>query len=564
MKTHKRLSSARFCLLACTWASSQMLSDRPSTNHQGDNVNIGVRLAGPITFMDVTEEVGLEEPLKGVHGHSVAWGDITNDGYPDLFVGTFATHADERYAFRGHGPYPEPDKLFLNDGGKGFTEVTPSPTEVKGMSSGAAFADFDNDGHLDLVTSHIANTSEDNPFGRSNGLYRNDGKGGMIDVSAGSNLIFNVDTVVVSARNTFVLDYDGDGMLDLLMQDDDCWRWSIGRSHLMRNTGNMVFRDVTLEAGLPEDMNGLGGFVGDINNDTWPDIFFAHTNVMYLNNRDGTFRKFEYEFFDPQYAASAREGNLVWTCGAEIGDLNGDGLLDMVMGDHFGNTLAHKAHVYITQWIDGNGDPHFQEVSEKIGIDTVSQKEPYVAIEDLDNDGDMDIIVSTRESFVYTNTGNGADGWPQFTGPTGSNGPVGGLPYWPAGGMVDYDRDGRLDYLGPQWYAEERSPLLRNVTEGAGDYITIRMDIPDEKNRNGIGATVRIYEAGKAGRAEALLGIKNISVSNGYSGGCPAEAHFGTPGQEEVDITITMPCDGNVYTVSKVSTRQLFTFRAIQ
>ena len=68
-------------------------------------------------------------------------------------------------------------------GGPISTVVTPSPTEVKGMSSGAAFADFDNDGYLDLVTSHIANTSEDNNFGRSNGLYRNDGKGGMIDVS---------------------------------------------------------------------------------------------------------------------------------------------------------------------------------------------------------------------------------------------------------------------------------------------------------------------------------------------------------------------------------------------
>ena len=179
------------------------------------------------------------------------------------------------------------------------------------------------------------------------------------------------------------------------------------------------------------------------------------------------------------------------------------------------------------------GNPRFEEVSDKIGIDTVSQKEPYVAIEDLDNDGDMDILVSTRESFVYTNTGNGPNGLPQFSGPTGSNGPAGGLDYWPAGGMVDYDRDGRLDYLGPQWYAVVTSPLLRNVTEGAGDYIAIRMDIPGEKNRNGIGATVRIFEAGKAGDARALLGIKCISVSNGYSGGCPAEAHFGTPGHRK-------------------------------
>jgi hypothetical protein len=281
---------------------------------------------------------------------------------------------------------------------------------------------------------------------------------------------------------------------------------------------------------------------------------------MYLNNRDGTFRKLDYEFFDPQYAAPAREGNLVWTCGADIGDLNGDGLLDVVVGDHFGNTLPHKAQVYLTRWIDENGDPHFEEVSEAIGIDTVSQKEPYVAIEDFDNDGDMDILVSTRESFIYTNIGTDPNGLPQFSGPTGSNGPEGGLQYWPAGGMADFDRDGRLDYLGPQWYAEERSPLLRNVTEGAEDYIAIRINIPGEQNRHGIGAMVRIYEAGKAGTAKALLGTKCISVSNGYSGGGVAEAHFGTPGREKVDVTITMPCGGKVYTASRISNKQLYTF----
>jgi hypothetical protein len=173
----------------------------------------------------------------------------------------------------------------------------------------------------------------------------------------------------------------------------------------------------------------------------------------------------------------------------------------------------------------------------------------------------MDIMVSTRESFVYTNRGNGPGGLPKFSGPTGSNAPSGGLAYWPAGAMPDFDRDGRLDYLGPQWYADERSPLLRNVTQGADDYISIRMDIASEDNRNGIGAMVRIYKPGNLGNEKALLGIKCISVSNGYSGGSPAEAHFGTPGYETVDVSITMPCNGNFYAIKEVKTRQLFTFR---
>jgi len=516
---------------------------------------------GPVTFKDVTSAVGLEEGLKGMNGHSVAWGDVNNDGFPDLFVGTFANHQEKDYEFRGHGAYPEPDKLFINNKGLSFTEVTNSPTEIKGMSSGAVFADFDNDGYLDLISSHIATRSSQNPvLTRPNYLFRNDGRGRMIDVSAKSNLVFNSDSVPCSVRNTFVLDYDGDGMIDLLMQDDDVWQWSVGKSHLMRNMGNMIFKDVTTEAGLPENFNGLGGFVGDINGDTWPDIFFAQTSVMYINNRNGSFRKLEYDFFDPRYTGNARSGNENWTCGAELGDLNGDGLLDMVMGDHFQNTktFEHKIRVFINKGINSAGDPEFEEVSNKVGIKAVDQKEPHVAIEDFDNDGDMDILVATREHFIYTNTGPGPDGLPFFTGPSGSNAPSGGLDYWPAGPTADFDRDGRLDFFGAQWYAYITSPLLKNVTEGATDYIAIGINIPSEKNRNGIGATIRIFKPGQSMKKGALLGIKSISIANGYSSGTTAEAHFGTPGYDKVDIEVKMPCNGKTYIAKEVTTRQLF------
>lgn len=515
---------------------------------------------GPITFRHVTSAVGLNEGLKGMNAHSAAWGDINNDGFPDLFVGTFASHPGKDYNFRGHGAFPEPDKLFINNKGISFTEVTNSPTEIKGMSSGAAFADFDNDGYLDLISSHLATKRNQNPvFTRPNYLFHNDGTGKMIDVSAKSNLVFNSDSIPCSARNTFVFDYDGDGMIDLLMQDDDAWPWSIGKSHLMRNIGNMIFEDVTVKAGLPEFFYGLGGFVGDINNDTWPDIYFAQTNVMYINNKNGTFHKLDYQFFDPQYSVNARGGNKDWTCGADLGDLNGDGLLDIVVGDHLyeAKTLKHKLHVYINMGNNKAGDPQFEEVSEKIGIKVSDQKLPHIAIEDFDNDGDMDILSSTKNHFIYTNQGVGSNGLPRFMGPTVSNAPDGGLDYWPAGPTADFNRDGRLDFIGAQWSASLTSPLLENITEGATDYIAIGMNIPSEKNRNGIGATVRIYKSGMAGKKGAMLGIKVISISNGYSSGTPAEVHFGTPGLENVDLILTMPCDGNTYIISSVKTRQL-------
>lgn len=553
----KKASRVIYILVAipCSFTISKAM------DHLQDTITIA-----PLQFQDYTKETGLYDLLKGIHGHSIAWGDINNDGYPDLFVGTFANHADSTYRHRGHPGYPAPNKLFINKKGKKFIEVTPSPTEIKGVSSGAAFADFDNDGYLDLISSHISYVLPDKRarnwtavenLGRSNKLFRNKGRGNMEDVTEGSGLVFNTNSTPVAARNTFVLDYDGDGLIDLLMQDDDVWPWSVGKSRLMRNKGNMQFEDVTAAAGLPEHFYGLGGFVGDINGDTWPDIFFAHSNEMYINNGNGTFRKLETNFFDEAFKATFRDRNLIWTCGANIGDLNGDGLIDFAVGDHYvKKDMPHNIHVFINKGNDEKGDPIFENITATIGIKPALTKQPHIEIEDLNNDGQMDILVSSREAFAYLNMGNDENGIPQFSEPIGSNAPSNGLGYWPAGAVIDYDRDGRLDFMGVEWFSRETSPLLKNVTKGADDYISIGLNIASDKNRNGIGATVKIYEPWKTEDKEGLLGIKVVSISNGFSSGTVSDTHFGVPGFKNVDVVIEMPGKGSVYKLSGIPTQQ--------
>ena len=88
-----------------------------------------------------------------------------------------------------------------------------------------------------------------------------------------------------TARNIGVFDYDGDGLLDLLVVEDRFI--TKPRSVLLRNKGNLQFEDVTKEVGLPDDLFGLGLAVADLNGDGRPDFFVAHSNRLFLSQVSG-------------------------------------------------------------------------------------------------------------------------------------------------------------------------------------------------------------------------------------------------------------------------------------
>jgi hypothetical protein len=494
-----------------------------------------------IRFEDVTVPSGLDAPLDCMMGHAAAFGDVDADGFPDLFFGTFTNRPPEVY---GCPEGARPDRL-LRNAGDGTWVYAPEPAvEQHARSSGAVFADLDNDGALDLVVTRNPrgrdSRYDDGRETRSNAVYRNDG-GRFVEVTEQSNLA----VPGMKARNVIPLDYDGDGRLDLLIIDD--LTGDIG-SKLFHNEGDFRFRDRTGESGLPTDLGGLGAAVGDVNNDGWPDIFVAHEDQLFVN--DGSGRYEHAASLDAVFRWPGEKGSEDWRAGAAFGDVNRDGLLDLVVGHHYGS--ARKAPQSVRLYLNRStgGSVAFEDVTPQAGLDPIPVKAPHVEIQDMDNDGWPDIVVSVHAvqegiatPLVFRNKGGREV--PSFETPPFSVLADGesNLGYWPAAPTVDFDRDGRLDVLGVEWFASRDSLLYRNVSR-AGNYLQVAVRPAAGINAQGIGARVEIYEAGNLGDPGALVGRSEIATGYGYSSGQEAVTHFGLADRERVDLRIVLPHGG--------------------
>lgn len=493
--------------------------------------------ASPIVFTDVTRQAGLLEPLAGIMGHGGAWGDFDNDGHLDLFVGGFCDRPNSEYA---PATGPVHTQLLRNLGGGRFAPANQKPVEMFGRTSGALFADLDNSGRLALYVSNNARPNAKpgaEPQASSHlvqcKLFRNDA-GVFIDISDESNAC---PKTLISARNIVPLDYDNDGLLDLLVIEDKFTAHP--RTVLLHNKGNMKFEDANKAAGLPENIFGLGVAVADLNGDGRPDFFVGHSNRLFLSRPDGTY--YEPEELKKLFAWKPLD-NEDWPCGVAFGDLNHDGLLDMVLSIH--HTGQARNRVYLNTGLK-DGVPQFRDVTDEVGLgDAVPVRCPHVEIQDFDNDGEMDIYVSAAwlddgdkvTPLIYRNVGV-KDGLPHFIAPRPVKMP---MVYYPAGPTGDYDNDGRLDIFLVNWFAGNHSRLLHNDSPAGNQWLTVKA-VGKKSNRMGIGTKVWLYPAGKSGAAKSLLGYQEISTGFGYASGQPALAHFGLGKQTGVDVVAKFP-----------------------
>jgi hypothetical protein len=505
----------------------------------------------PFVFRDTGDETGLFPSVTGIQGHGAGWGDVDGDGLLDLYVGTF------------HKEGTKPNLLFRQSAGKFRLDDQKAPA-ISSRTTGVVFADFDNDGDLDL---YVASMPQPKTGLVGCTLLSNDGHGGFTDVSKDNGAC----PPAFGGRSATVLDYDGDGLLDLLVGEDPLPGYNgspTKSSRLFRNLGGLKFEDASRAAGLPVGVPGLGVAAADVNGDGWPDFFLASAgggNVLFLNDGHGKFR--ECPGSRETFAWPAAGGdNMV--CGIAFGDVNRDGWPDVLIGQHFEKPWQEPVanRLFLHRGLH-DGVPKYEDISTAAGLKPLPIKAPHVEFQDFDNDGWPDLsasIVKFKDGrpypLIYRHLGL-ENGLPHFREdtlavndfPTAEDRAIsragelftkaikeGKIIYMAPGPSADYDNDGRLDFFLPSWWPEARSRLLHNETPG-GHWLQVQVEGRDGVNRMGIGARVKIYRARQLGKPAGLLGSQEISVGFGYASGHAAIAHFGLGTETAVDVEITLP-----------------------
>ena len=426
---------------------------------------------GDGTFTDVTAQAGVG--AEGLFGMGVAVGDYDNDGFPDLLV-------------LGYGRCI----LYHNNGDGTFTDVSKKAgvENLGRWASSAAWFDYDNDGHLDLV---IANYVDWTP--ESNHYCGDKGPGMRSYCHPGV--------------------YHGQAPT------------------LYRNNGDGTFTDVSEASGVGQKPgNGLGVVTFDYDNDGWQDIFIANDNMpnfLFHNNRDGTFTETAYL----AGVAVSGDGHSEAGMGVDAADTTGSGRMDLIV-THLDQQLAR---LYRNLGTLGFEDATFRS---KLSYATFKLSGFGTCFLDYDNDGRRDLFIANghvldnvaryRSDVAYAepklmlrNTGGGmlenvSDRLGQdLMRPRVSRGVAAG----------DFDNDGDVDLLVSNNGGVPQ--LLRNDGGNTNHWLEILL-IGTKSNRDGVGARVKLI-AGDLAQYDQRKG------GGSYQSAPDPRLHFGLGRQTKVD-----------------------------
>ena len=534
------------------------------------------------------------------NGGGVAVSDFNNDGLKDLF-------------FTGN---EVGNRLYLNKGGFKFEDITEhANVNVAGRwNSGVTVVDINNDGWMDM---YVCATMKKDSVDRMNMLFINKGlndKG--VPVFEEQAKQYGIADGGYSINSAF-FDYDRDGDLDLYVLSNvklnnfpTNYRPKItdgsspNNDKLYRNNGDNTFTNVTKQSGILLEGFGLGLSITDFNGDGWPDIYVSNdylsNDILYINNKNGTFTNRIAEFIGHQSQFSM---------GNDAADINNDAQPDIITLDMLPEinqrkktTISNKNYLtyintkkynYEYQYVRNmvhlnnglNQEIKFSEVGEFSGVyQTEWSWSPLFA--DFDNDGNKDLLITNGfpkdisdkdfanfradvgnlagvrylmdsipivriPNYAYKNNGdltftNVTKQWGMAT-PCFSNGAA----------FVDLDNDGDLDYvinnINDQAFVYENT--LYNASQKKEEVKTnfLRVKLVGNKgNSSGIGAKVILHYKGKTQYSEQ-------EVSRGFLSSVEDIVHFGLGGETTVDsVTVQWP-NGKQELIKDVKANQILT-----
>ncbi|MEN3337376.1 MAG: enediyne biosynthesis protein [Acidobacteriota bacterium] len=495
------------------------------------------QVAPAVQFRNVADAAG----LRFVHQHSptpekyyvesapggLAVFDYNGDGRPDIF---FTNGAQTPSLDKSADKFS--NRLYRNDGGMKFTDVTEAAgVRGVGYAMGAAAADYDNDGQVDLFVAGV----------RRNQLLRNRGDGTFEDVTQRAGI---ASGEWAAAGGWF--DYDNDGRLDLMVVNYVQWSPETNRycgdqargvrtychprffqglpSRLYHNRGDGTFEDVSVAAGLLSHVGkGMSVAFADYDHDGRIDAFVTNDtvpNFLFRNKGDGTFA----ETALLAGVSVPESGHPVSGMGTDFQDYDNDGWEDLVLTALSGETFPLFRN-------DRRGG--FTETTQSSGLGRLTSKlSGWCAVmADFDNDGRKDIFTANSQAndraaefeisgwkqpnSVFRNEGDG-----RFRDATAESGLASAVAAHRGCGIADLNGDGRLDVV--VLVLGEPAELWQNQGGPASHWLIVRLT-GGKSNRDGIGARVVAGDQ-----------VRTMTSAVGYASSSHAGVHFGLGSATEV------------------------------